>query len=365
MGPKDLVKSMNVAFDASKAIKVFGGPGIGKSEITAQVSKQRRQKHGRYFFREVNCATLNLGSTIGFVVPEDYHDSQYNLSYKRGRYTYPEYFFCQDSREPAYKFERGMLLLEEWGQAGGEIKRALATLIHQRRQGEYILPPDFDIVILSNRPEDRSGVSKEFDFLINRWMEVNLEPDLESLVEHLLERGVSETTLAFLVNNAGTVLNSKVPERQGPWCTPRSLVGVDSFVTAALSQGWSIKDPLLTECVTGLIGTGACSQYMAYVRLRDRLASYEDILADPDYAKLPAPTEPDALMLTVFSLANRVTDRTIAPVMRYMRRAPEAFMLTFGKTVLKREPDMINTAEFGRFCRENPAMMAVLSDRSF
>lgn len=360
MNIKDAARSMEVSFAAGKAFKLNGAPGIGKSEIAHQVAMQRRAKYGRYFYRVVNVATLNLGSTIGFVVPQDVNLN--GKTFKRGRYTYPEYFFDEASNEPAFLFERGMIVLEEWGQGGGEIKRALATLIHERRTGEYKLPGKFDIVILSNRPEDRSGVSKEFDFLINRWNEVTLEAELEPLVGHYLDIGVSESTIAFLVQNPVTVLGSKVPEKQGPWCTPRSLVGADNFVRAALAEGWSVDDPLMTENLQGIIGTGAVAQYMAFLRLHDKLAKWDDIIRDPRKALMP--TQPDALMLTVYALAARVDQKTVKPVIEYMRRAPEAFAVTFVKAAIKKMPAIIQTREFGEWCRANVVMLAALNDRS-
>ena len=70
---------------------------------------------------------------------------------------------------PAFTYSRGMLVLEEYGQATGDVKRAV-RIHHQgaKRNGAHLFPPNTDVLLLSNRPEDRSGVTKDFDFLINR-----------------------------------------------------------------------------------------------------------------------------------------------------------------------------------------------------
>ena len=349
-------KSMRLTFASGKAYKLDGGPGIGKSEISEQYAAEQRALHGRYFYNVFNVATANLASAMGFLVPFDVTHG--DLTFKAGSYTYPESFFDRETQDPAYTYERGMLVFEEWGQGQGDVKRALATCIHERRLGRHRLPSNFDILILSNRPEDRSGVTKEFDFLINRWNQQTLRAELEPWVDHSLQIGVSETSIAFATQNVETVFASKVPERQGPWCTPRSLVGADRFLQAALADGMSVDDPLLTLNLEGMIGTGATAQYMAFVRLRDKLPKFADIINNPATTMMPEAI--DALMLVVYALAGRVDQTTLKPVVQYMRRAPQAFAMTFVKGVLRRSPQLIHTKEMGDWARDNVALLAAI-----
>lgn len=357
MNAKELVRSMDLNFAVGKTMMVKGASGIGKSEISQQYAAAKRAKIGRYGYFMLNAATANLANVIGFMIPVK--KEWRGVPYMQGDFTYPESFRDVDTGEPAMAFDRGMFVIEEWGQAQPDVKRALATTVHSHHIGEHKLAPGIDILILSNRPEDRSGVTREFDFLINRWNEQTLVAELETLVEHYLEIGISEVSIAFLVDNTETVLHSKAPEKQGPWCTPRSLAALDRFIVNALASGIAVDDPIITQNAEGYIGTGATAQYMAYLRLRHTLPQFKDIVAKPETT--PVPTAPDALMLTVYTLAAHVKRETLPAIIKYVKRMPQAFAVTFAKAMLKKNPAFISTKEMGDWSRENVVLLAAIA----
>lgn len=357
MNAKELVRSMDLNFAVGKTMMVKGASGIGKSEITQQYAAAQRVKYGRYGYFMFNAATANLANTIGFMIPVK---REWNgVPYMQGDFTYPEHYSDLETGEPMMAFDRGLFVIEEWGQAQPDVKRALATTVHEHRTGRYKMPAGIDIIILSNRPEDRSGVTREFDFLINRWNEQTLIAEMETLVEHYLAIGISEVSIAFLVDNSETVLHSRAPEKQGPWCTPRSLAAADKFLMNAQAAGVAVDDPILTQNFEGIIGTGATAQYMAYVRLRHTLPKGKDIIAHPDTT--PVPTAPDALMLTVYTLAAHVKKETLVPIIKYVKRMPQAFGTTFFKAMLKKNPDFIMTKEVSEWMRENVVLLAAIA----
>lgn len=356
MNAKELVRSMDLNFAVGKTMLVKGASGIGKSEISYQYALAQRAKRGRYGYFMLNAATANLANVIGFMIPVK--KEWQGVPFTQGDFTYPESFRDVDTGEPAMAFDEGMFVIEEWGQAQGDVKRALATLVHSHHIGEHKLKKGINILVLSNRPEDRSGVTKEFDFIINRWNEQTLEAQVEPLVEHYLDIGVSEVTLAFLVDNTQTVLHSKAPEKQGPWCTPRSLAALDKFIVNALSNGVTVDDPIITQNAEGYVGLGATAQYMAYLRLRSTLPQFKDILAKPMDTFVP--TAPDALMLTVYTLAAHVKRDTLGKIIQYIDRMPQAFATTFTKAMLKKNPTFISTKEMGDWSRRNVALLAAI-----
>lgn len=360
MNIHDAKKSIDITFKSRKTFKLLGGSGIGKSEIAEQHAKAEQAK-GDYFFSTLNAATANLAQVMGFMIPID--ATVNGKTFKRGTFTYPYYFIDDATMRPAFTFERGLIRIEEWGQASGEVKRALATLVHERRMGEHILPSGFDIIILSNRPEDRSGVGKEFDFLINRWNQQTLEPSKDPWIEYAIDNDISETSMAFAVQHAGAVFHGEVPKEQGPWCTPRSLVAADRFMTAALAGGWSVDDPLMTENLAGIIGEGVVSDYMSFIRLRHKLPRFEDIVARPDTAMMPS--DMSALYLTVYALSQNVDQKTLRPVITYMKRAPAEFAITFIKAAVRKSPVIVNTKEYSEWVRGNVALSVVVADKTF
>lgn len=356
MNVNELRRSMDLNFAIGNTMKVEGASGIGKSEISWQYAVEQRAKLGRYGYFILNAQTANLANTIGFMIPQD---REWNgAKYKGSTYTYPEYFDEVTLGDPAMAYDRGLMVIEEWGQASGDVKRALATLVHGKKIGRHALNPGIDILVLSNRPEDRSGVTKEYDFLINRWNQQTLVSQKDPLLDHYVEIGVSEVTLAFLADNTDTVLHTKAPKDQGPWCTPRSLARADKFLVNALSNGVKITDPILTQNFEGIIGVGATSQYMAYVRLRGTLPKLVDILKDPLGTFVP--DAPDARMLTAYTLAANVKKEWLDAIIKYISRFPQSFATAFIKAMLKRDPLMFHTKEVGAWMRNNVALLAAI-----
>ena len=68
---------------------------------------------------------------LGFLLPEQRSykmsdGTDFNL--RAGAHTYPYFFFDRKTGMPASSFKRGMLRVEEYGQAQPDVKRAFARL---------------------------------------------------------------------------------------------------------------------------------------------------------------------------------------------------------------------------------------------
>src|SRR4029077_9782762 len=98
---------------------------------------------------------------------------------------------------------------------------------------------------------------------------------------------VTPLTMAFADQNAGIVFADEVPEKQGPWCTPRSLVMLDRKMQVKAKRLGRFPDDAKTiESAMGLIGPTA-AQYFAFVRLEREMPKFEVIVRDPKGAKVP------------------------------------------------------------------------------
>ena len=95
------------------------------------------------------------------------------------------------------------------------------------------------------------------------------------------------------MQNPTLVFADEVPEKQGPWCTPRSLVMHDRIMQVKHNRlGVYPDDAKTIESAMGLIGPTA-AQYFAFVRLEQcETLGLESIVRDPQGAKLP--TKPDS-----------------------------------------------------------------------
>jgi hypothetical protein len=355
---------MILNFAAGAPLKWNAGPGVGKSEMAEQYAMEMNERYaddGGYGLFELNCATANVPDVTGYLVtrPETHTTIEGEpINIINSHYAYPYFFHDRFTGKPAFMFKRGMLLLEEWGQATLDVKRALATLVHNRRAGESHLPKDCDVIILSNRDEDRSGKTREFDFLINRWTELELVPSRDAWLVWADEHDVSMTTQAYAAHNDDVVFASKVPEKQGPWMTPRSLVKMDKQVRAALSMGIHMDDPFLRQNIAGTVGDGGAHSYIAFAAIRDKLPKFADIVTNPSTAYLP--DEMDQRMFISFFLASKADRGNFPSLVAYMKRMSSNFGVCFIRSAGKRDKGLVSTSEFTNWALENQALLAAV-----
>lgn len=364
MNSQDCIRAIELHGKAGNTLCIAGPSGIGKTSITEQYAQMQRAS-GPFFYGVFNGATANLADTIGFLLPKDveYIDTAgHKHVVPHGKYTYPHYFMDRDTLQPAFMFERGLLVIEEYGQASPDVKRALATLLHERRVGDALLPAGFQVVCLTNRASDRSGVGKDFDFIINRRVDIEFTPELEPWLVWAAENNVEPVVMAFAARNAEVVFSGKHPEKQGPWCTPRSLVAAGNTIKAAKGHDIDFEDDtsFMMQNLKGSLGQTAV-QLMAFLKLRHNLPSLDAILANPAAAMVP--DTPDSQMIITHELSHRANKENIQAVVAYMQRLPKAFGVTFMQVILRKSPMLVGTAAVGDWARENSQLLAVISKK--
>lgn len=355
MNLKQAKQYLPVLFDARVSVELRSSPGIGKSEMIEQlVDELSARDGGQWGFQVLMLATQTPSDLLGYMMPEtrEIDGKQVRVS----DWTLPPWMLTRDGK-PVTAYKRGILFLDEYGQGDADVKRASAELLLNRRLGPHKLPAGWVVVAASNRDKDRSGVTKSFDFVINRRCEIDIQPDLQAWTEWANTSGVMPLTIAFANQNPHIVFSDTVPEKQGPWCTPRSLVMADRILSIMTADN-ELPDASASELVAGVIGAAAVAQYFSFVALEREMPKFEDIVASPD--KVRVPDRPDAQMLVCYSLAHRVEDDTIAPVVQYIDRFPKEFGVTFVKAATQRNYKLITTPAFRKWCSDNSALMAAV-----
>ena len=265
--------------------------------------------------------------------------------------------------KPVWAYKRGVLLLDEFGQGEADTKRASAQLLLKKTVGPWFLGNGWGVIACSNRAEDRSGTTKSFDFIINRRVEFHITPDVGSWVEWATKAGhLMPLTIAYAVQNPHIVFSGKIPDKQGPYCTPRSLVMLDAMLQVAARDhnGVIPSDGGTIEMSQGMIGDAAHT-YFSFVRLQLEMPKLEDILRDPDKVKVP--TAPDAQMLICYNLAHRVEEATAEPIIRYIDRFGKEFAVTFAKAACQRMPLLVITPAFVKWAKSNSSLMAMITSK--
>lgn len=358
MNFNELRARMPALLKSGISIELISAPGRGKSEFVADTIGEMEKLTGKpWGFATMFLATQTPPDLIGyqFKGERDWDGRKVAVTDP----TLPLWMITQEGK-PVWAYEHGILFLDEYGQGEADVKRASAELLLNKQIGPWKLPPGWSVIAASNRASDRSGVTKSFDFVINRRLEIPIQDDIESWKDWALTKGnVQPLTIAFANQNPHIVFADGVPEKQGPWCTPRSLVMADRLLTSLSNNGVAPEDASAVELVSGMIGQAAAAQYFAFVRLEREMPKYEAIIANPDKVKVPE--KPDAQMLVVYNLAHRVKEDHLAQVIEYIERMPKEFSLTFAMTIGKRAPMLIASKPMQSWALKNASLMAAIT----
>lgn len=354
-------RMLDLLFKADVPVMIKSGPGQGKTSMIQQYADEQGPDYGLF---EINCALANQPDVVGwfYKCTEVYKDFDgKDITIEAGRYSYPYFLFDKRSGRPAFQFKRGVVVFEEYGQCDLDLKRALGQPMLEKRIGQHPLPPEFNIVMLSNRDIDRSGVTRDFDFLINRRAEISMRLDFDNWVVWAHKKGLLNMTMAFAAMPAHEVFSGNVPKDQGPWLTARSLESMDKFMKQVLAARIGLDDPSIIVTGGDIIGTGSAQQYLAFGALRDKIPSVNAIIADPDGTEVPKET--DKQMFVVFNMADKADKKNIAPLVRYMQRLPSDMAVSFYRNALTRDKSLMSCREFGDWAVANKQLLAVVSSR--
>lgn len=346
--------------DSGVSIELISAPGRGKSEFVKQtVDVMTARDKEEWGYSELFLATQTPPDLIGYMFKGELQlDNGQRISITDP--TMPPWMVTVQGK-PVWEYKRGVLHLEEFGQGQPDCKASAAELLLNKRLGKWHLPEGWSVIATSNRTSDRSGVTKSLDFLTNRRIEYHISDDIASWENWAWQAKIEPLFISFAAGNPQVVFTDGVPEKQGPWCTPRSLV----LLSRILEQFKDADDRIPTkdwavETAAGMIGQAAAASLFAHVRLGHEMPDFDEIIKQPKKAK--APQKADAAMLVTYNLAARVDDKTIASCIEYMERLPKEFAVIFAKGACNRLPTIVMSDPMQKWIAANSSLMTALVD---
>ena len=347
--------------DEGIAVEIGSMPGAGKSEGTKAWAYEQGVIDGEEWgVSTVMLATQTPVDLLGFMLParrqiKDPITGEMSTA-RISEFSRPMWTMS-DCGRPLEHFKRSVIIFDEADKCEADVTKTSAEIRLNRALG----PWRFDkrkvgCISLVNRVEDRSGSGKKFDFIINRQFEFTVMADVEGWRDWALTNGIDPLFVAFASKYPEIVFSNKVPDKQGPFCTPRSLVNLSRVLPKRVdAQGKMKVDSIGNEIITGAIGQAAGMQLSAWIKLRHETPDWEDILRDPTGIAIPA--KPDAQLMVCYECAHKVDPKTAAKCVAFIKRLPAQFSVTFAKAAVKRNYDLINTTAFMDWVSKNASLL--------
>jgi MoxR-like ATPase len=242
MTPAELTPFLATLIDhqIDLSVMIWGPPGIGKSSIVADVGTA----HGMSII-DLRLSQLAPTDLRGLPVPES------GVS----RWYPPEFL---------PRTVQGILFLDEINMAPPAMQGIAQQLILDRRVGSYTVPEGWFIWAAGNRKSDRASVFEMPSALANRFIHVDVEPDLDSFKRWAFRHDVTEQMLAFL-SFRPHLLHLIDPQRPA-WPSPRSWFMADRLHACGLATAPAV-------------GEAAAGEFEAFCGLYESLPDLEAILA--------------------------------------------------------------------------------------
>ena len=256
--PNGAKKSIVRAFKKKRPIFLWGPPGIGKSDIVGQITKQLNKSH----LIDVRLSLWEPTDIKG--IP--YYSANDNTMAWAPPAELP-------SEEFAAQFDNIVLFLDEINSAAPAVQAAAYQLILNRRVGQYKLPDNVLIVAAGNREADKGVTYRMPAPLANRFVHLELAVDFDDWFAWSVEHNIHNDVVGYLTFSKKDLydFDPKSPSRS--FATPRSW----SFVSELLED--DDDENTTTDLISGAVGEGLAVKFMAHRKVAASMPNPTDILA--------------------------------------------------------------------------------------
>lgn len=260
--PSEAMPIIKRHFEKKRPLFLHGQPGIGKSDIMAQIGAET----GRPVidFRLILCESVDLR---GLPIVTADGSVKWQVS---------------DELPQAGKMynglpqDRAILFLDELNSAPQNVQGAAYQLILNRRIGEYFLPDDVVVVAAGNRMTDRGVTYKMPSPLANRFSHYELVPSFDDWISWAVKAGIRSDILGFLQNAQQFWNTFENAKDNMVFATPRSW----AFVSSLIDDNASDKQNSI--CVSGSVGEAAAIAFMQHRELASKIPDTRTILNGDD-----------------------------------------------------------------------------------
>jgi ATPase family associated with various cellular activities (AAA) len=314
MKPTQAKEALKVLIAARQPAHMWGGPGIGKSDIV------------RALARELGRQLIDVRAVL--LDPVDLRGLPHVNGDSRAHWCIPDFLPREGS---------GILFLDELNRAPMLVQNACLQLVLDRKIGEYTLPENWDILAAGNRLSDGGGVTKMNSALSTRFRHLDIEPDLEDWCHWAIKANVEPVVIAFVRFRPELLYKFDATERTFP--CPRTLESLSKILASSPSPA------IENELFDGTIGKGASVEFAAFMRLYRNLPSIDAILLNPKDAPVPK-DDPASLFAVSCALGRRATVENLGRVIQYLDRLSDEYNVLAIKDAVAREQAITSTKEF-------------------
>ena len=240
-----------------RPIFLWGPPGIGKSDIVAQVTNTLSNPH----LIDIRLSLWDPTDIKG--IPH------FNPTTEKMTWGAPEEL---PDEELAAKYDNIVLFLDEMNSAAPAVQAAAYQLILNRRVGQYKLPDNVIIIAAGNREADKGVTYRMPAPLANRFVHLELSVLFDDWFNWAVDNNQHADVVGYLQFAKQDLYNFDPRSPSRAFATPRSW----SFVSELLED--EDDESTTTDLVSGSVGEGLAVKFMAHRKVAANMPNPTDIL---------------------------------------------------------------------------------------
>ncbi len=301
-----LEKEFQGAAEHHTPVMLWGPPGVGKSQIVAQVAQKNDVEVIDVRLSQMEPSDLRgipfrVQDVVEWAVPAMLPDKQ-----RHG--------------------ECGILFLDEITSAAPSVSAAAYQLILDRRLGQYCVPDGWAIFAAGNRQGDRGATYAMPAPLANRFSHFEVDVNLDDWVAWAYANEIDERIIAFLRFRPDLLFDFDPAHNPVAFPSPRSW----EFAHRAL-QKFSQQPDLLTGTLQACVGPAAGIELSAFISNLEQMPDLEAIIRGEEVA---VPAEIDLQYAVATALVGRAiraaktgnADTIHGNILNYAGRFPQREM---------------------------------------
>jgi len=251
-------RSLLKAFKHQRPVFLWGPPGIGKSELVADITEEL----GGYM----------IDLRLGQMEPTDIRGIPF-YNKESGKMDWAEPVDLP-SAELASEYPVVVLFLDEMNSAAPSVQSAAYQLILNRRVGKYVLPDNVVMVAAGNRESDKGVTYRMPTPLANRFIHQEMKVDFTSWQDWAVNHGIHKDVVGYITFAKNDLYDFDAKSASRAFATPRSW----SFVSQILDDDDGDDDTVM-NLIAGTVGEGLAVKFMAHRKVASRMPKPEDILS--------------------------------------------------------------------------------------
>lgn len=268
MNIKDSMRLMEVSMKARVPYLLVGHSGIGKSQITEQISKKVFPEHK---FVPIFASQCDVGDFIG--IPDIITKGKDRIT----TWARPEWM----PSEPC------VIFLDELNNARPDVESAMLQLVLEKRIHTHSLHPDSYICAAVNPASSEYTTANNLSTaLVKRFMVLAFEPMATEFLDWARDsKRVHPKLLAFLkhqpmITGAEKKLDTLIKLEP----CPRLWEMVSKIYTVIEAEGNQDDRDLVKDLLISSVGVNAAGTFLSWLDTQDKPLTFKDIIEDPEAA---------------------------------------------------------------------------------